>query len=200
MESFKKSNLRNWLLFLATIVVVFVLGLFASSIIERRSEAQFVNTPKVEIGEFEPRNEIWGKNFPKEYQSYIQTADTSFKSKYNGSAMIDMLEVDPRLVVLWAGYPFSKDYNQGRGHYNAIEDIRNTLRVGAPVDGNKSPLPNTCWACKSPDVPRRMNELIKDKGDTKLGIAAFYSGSWDTQGHEIVNNIGCADCHDSKTI
>ena len=67
--------------------------------------------------------------------------------------MIDMLEVDPRLVVLWAGYGFSKDYNQGRGHYYAITDIRNTLRTGAPMNGKPGPQPNTCWACKSTDVP-----------------------------------------------
>ena len=64
---------------------------------------------------WEPRNEVWGENFPKQYQSYMQTSEGSFRSKYNGNAMIDMLEVDPRLVVLWAGYGFSKDYNQGRG-------------------------------------------------------------------------------------
>jgi len=114
--------------------------------------------------------------------------------------MIDMLEVDPRLVVLWAGYGFSKDYKQGRGHFNAVTDINNSLRTGAPMDGNKSPMPNTCWTCKSPDVPRLMNELIEEKGNFEEGVAAFYNGSWETLGHEIVNPIGCADCHDAETM
>jgi len=181
----------GWLLFLGTIVVVFGLGLLASSIMERRAEAVFVYTPVVEHSQFEPRNEIWGENYPREFETYYKTAESSFKSKYNGNAMIDMLEVDPRLVVLWAGYGFAKDYNQGRGHYYAITDIRNTLRTGAPLDGEKSPMPNTCWTCKSPDVPRLMNEI---------GIAEFYKGSWEQKGHEIVNFIGCADCHDAKTM
>jgi len=46
MES-KKKTLRNWLLFIATVVVVFLLGLFASSIIERRAETEYVYKPMV---------------------------------------------------------------------------------------------------------------------------------------------------------
>ncbi|MFO7657270.1 MAG: ammonia-forming cytochrome c nitrite reductase [Bacteroidales bacterium] len=190
-EQIKQKPWIGWLLFFATIVIVFMLGLLASSIVERRAEAVFAYTPQVDYPDWEPRNEKWGENFPREYQSYMKTADTGFKSKYNGSAMIDMLEEDPRLVVLWAGYPFSKDYNQGRGHYYAVTDVRNTLRIGAPAEDKPSPMPNTCWTCKSPDVPRLMSET---------GIAAFYKGTLDEKGHEIINPIGCADCHDAKTM
>jgi nitrite reductase (cytochrome c-552) len=187
----KEKPWLGWLLFFVSIVLVFALGLLASSIIERRSEAAFAFTPQVHYSDLEPRNEIWGKNFPRQYQSYKQTSEADFASKYNGSVMIDMLEVDPRLVVLWAGYGFSKDYNQGRGHAYAVTDLRNTLRTGAPMDGEKSPMPNTCWACKSPDVPRLMKEQ---------GVAEFYKGSWESKGHEVVNSIGCSDCHDALTM
>lgn len=181
----------GWVLYISTIIIVFLIGLLGSSIIERRVEATFVYTPQVNYNQFEPRNEIWGKNFPREYQSYLKTADTTFKSKYNGSVMIDMLEVDPRLVILWAGYGFAKDYNQARGHYYAVKDVQYTLRTGAPTGDLKSPMPNTCWSCKSTDVPRVMNEV---------GIADFYKGSWETRGSEIINPIGCADCHDAETM
>ncbi|MGD2034402.1 MAG: ammonia-forming cytochrome c nitrite reductase [Bacteroidales bacterium] len=190
-EQIKQKPWLGWVIFLATLCIVFFLGMIASSIMERRAEAVFAYTPQVKYSRFEPRNKVWGENFPRQYQSYLQTADTSFRSKYNGPAMIDMLEEDPRLVVLWAGYGFSKDYNQSRGHYYAIKDIRNTLRTGAPVKDKQSPMPNTCWTCKSPDVPRLMNET---------GVADFYNGTWETKGHEIINPIGCADCHDSKTM
>jgi nitrite reductase (cytochrome c-552) len=123
----------NWLLFFVTMIIVFLLGLLASSINERKTEAQFVDLPRIEISDNEPRNEIWGENYPKEFQSYYETEDTSFRSLYNGGKEIDMLEVDPRLVVLWAGYGFAKDYKQGRGHFYAITDINNSLRTGGPT-------------------------------------------------------------------
>ncbi len=181
----------GWLLFFVTIIVVFLIGILASSVIERRTEAVYAYSPKVELDEWEANNAEWGKFFPREYQSYMKTSDTSFRSKYNGAATIDMLEVDPRLVVLWAGYGFAKDYNQGRGHAYAVEDLRNSLRSGAPVGDKKSPMPNTCWSCKSPDVPRLMKEN---------GIANFYKGSWDELGPEVHSPIGCADCHDEVTM
>ena len=146
-EQIKEKPWKGWVLFLGTIVVVFLLGLLASSVVERRSEAVFAYAPKNDFSQFEPRNEKWGANFPREFESYYQTSDTIFRSKYNGSATIDELEEDPRMVVLWAGYGFSKEYNQGRGHYYAVEDVRNILRTGAPNDSVKSPMPNTCWTC-----------------------------------------------------
>ena len=178
--------MKNWILFLITAIVVFFLGMLASSVINRKNEAKFAYTPVVKIKDNEPRNDIWGKNFPKEYQSYLQTLDTNFASYQGGSRMIDLLEEDPKLVILWAGYGFSKDYNQGRGHYYAIDDIQNSLRTGSPAGKDDGPMPATCWTCKSPDVPRLMNEK---------GIDEFYSGKWAGKGSEVVNNIGCADCH-----
>jgi nitrite reductase (cytochrome c-552) len=72
-----------------------------------------------------------------------------------------------------------------------VEDLRNSLRTGGPKGKGDGPMPATCWTCKSPDVPRLMNEN---------GIAEFYSGKWADKGAEVVNSIGCADCHDSKTM
>ncbi len=190
-EQIKEKPWKGWVLFFGTIVIVFFLGLLASSIIERRSEAIFAYAPRNDFSQFEPRNEKWGSNFPHEFESYYKTSDTSFRSKYNGSVMIDELEDDPRMVILWAGYAFSKEYKQGRGHYYAVEDVRNILRTGAPNDSVSSPMPNTCWTCKGPDVPRMMNQE---------GIAEFYKGSWEKWGAEIVNPIGCADCHDVNTM
>lgn len=174
----------GWALFFGTVVLVFLVGLFGASIMERRTEAMVAYQLVKPIKEWEPRNEIWGENYPKEYESYTATIDTSFASKHGGSVKVDYLEKYPELVVLWAGYAFSRDYNQGRGHYHAIEDIRNTLRTAVPQ-------PATCWSCKSTDVPRVMNEK---------GVAEFYKGKWTDLGHEIVNNIGCQDCHDPKTM
>lgn len=178
----------NWTLFISTVIVVFILGLFASSIVERRSEGMYTLQMVKPIADYEPRNEVWGENFPREYETYLATLDTNFASKHGGSKMVDYLEKYPELVVMWAGYGFSKDYNQGRGHAYAIKDIRNTLRTG----GEKvQPMPATCWTCKSTDVPRMME---------KVGPAEFYKGNWHDKGAEIVNPIGCQDCHDNETM
>lgn len=184
VELSKKHPWLNWVIFLLTVLVVFLIGLFASSIIDRKSEAKLYFQQQKPIAEWEPRNEVWGENFPREYESYKSTIDTNFKSKYGGSAKSDYLSEFPELVVLWAGYAFSKEYNQGRGHYHAIEDIINTLRTAQPQ-------PATCWTCKSTDVPRLMN---------KIGVEAFYKKKWKDLGGEVVNPIGCQDCHDPKTM
>jgi nitrite reductase (cytochrome c-552) len=181
----------NWALFFGTMIVVFLLGLLASSITQRKAEAEYVYTPKVDLDEYEPRNVLWGENFPREYQSYLKTADTTFHSEFNGNGMSDALAKNPRMVVLWAGYAFSKDYSAPRGHYYAITDVRNTLRTGTPAGPDDGPQPSTCWTCKSPDVPRLME---------KMGAKDFYKGKWAGKGHEVVNYIGCADCHDPKTM
>ncbi|HOK25159.1 MAG TPA: ammonia-forming cytochrome c nitrite reductase [Bacteroidales bacterium] len=190
-ELLKKKSWLGWVLFLITVVAVFFLGLLASSIIERRSEAVFAYAPQITFPPNEPDNSKWGEIFPREYNSYLKTSDTSFRSRYNGSASIDMLETNPEMVILWAGYSFSKDYRQGRGHYYSVTDIRQTLRTGTPVNDVPSPAPNTCWTCKSSNVPG----IIEEEG-----AAGFYRGTWEKRGKQIINPIGCADCHDSKTM
>jgi nitrite reductase (cytochrome c-552) len=187
-EIVKTKPWVGWLLFLGTVVVVFLIGLFASSIIERRGESVYTLQMLKPIKEWEPRNEVWGENFPRQFETYLSTLETNFASKHGGSKMIDYLEKYPELVVLWAGYTFSREYNQGRGHGHAIEDIRNILRTG---DNEFSPQPATCWTCKSTDVPRLMNEM---------GAENFYKGKWTDLGSEVVNPIGCQDCHDPQTL
>ncbi len=183
-ELSEKKPWLNWVLFFGTVIIVFFLGLFAASIVERRSEAQMYFQMVEPIPEFEPRNEIWGQNFPRQYESYRQTLDTTFESKYYGSVMIDYLEKYPELVIMWAGYAFARDYSQGRGHYYSVYDIQKTLRTVQPQ-------PATCWTCKSTDVPRMMNEL---------GVSGFYSSTWSGMGSEIINPIGCQDCHDPRNM
>jgi nitrite reductase (cytochrome c-552) len=179
-----EKPLVGWVLFLLTLVIVFLVGLFGASIVERRSETQYMFQASKPIKAFEPRNEVWGDAFPRQWESYKLTHDTTFATKYGGNATVDMLERYPNLVILWAGYAFAKGYNQGRGHMHAIDDVRNSLRTGQPQ-------PATCWTCKSTDVPRVMN---------KMGVSNFYKAGWSDLGAEIVNPIGCADCHDPKSM
>jgi nitrite reductase (cytochrome c-552) len=183
--------MKNWILFGLTALVVFVLAMLAYSIMDRKTEAKFAYQPKVNIEGIEPRDSIWGLNYPRQYQSYMMTKDTTFASMYNTSGFRDALDEQPELVILWAGYAFSKDYNQPRGHAYAVEDVNKSLRIGSPMQAGEGPQPSTCWTCKSPDVPRLMNEL---------GVAEFYSHKLSDFGSQVINPIGCADCHNPTTM
>lgn len=188
----KMKSWVAWLLFFVTVGIVFLLGMLAASITQRRAEVtSILNNKKVNITGIESRNEIFAENYPREYESWIKTTDTTFQSEFNGSSVVDVLAQRPEMVILWAGYAFSKDYGTPRGHMHAIEDIQHTLRTGAPMTPDSGPQSATCWSCKSPDVPRLMNSL---------GIAEYYKGTWASLGHEVVNPIGCADCHEAETM
>ncbi len=191
-KEIKMKPWLGWLIFFVTLGAVFLLGMLAASITQRRAEiTSIMYNKKVEIKGIEPRNEIFQPNYPREYETWRETADTTFQSEFNGSSAIDVLEQRPEMVILWAGYAFSKDYSTPRGHMHAIEDVRHSLRTGSPMLPTDGPQPATCWTCKSPDVPRMMDSL---------GIAAFYNNTWAAWGPEIVNPSGCADCHDPETM
>ena len=93
-------------------VVVFVLGLCVSALMERRAEvASIFNNRKTVIKGIEARNELFKDDFPREYQTWTETAKTDFESEFNGNVAVDALEKRPEMVILWAGYAFSKDYS-----------------------------------------------------------------------------------------
>jgi len=184
---------QGWLLFGGSMVVVFILGLLVSSLLERRAEVVSIfNNRKTPMEGIVSENSKFASDFPREYETWKQTADTTFKSEFNSSQAVDVLDQRPNMVILWAGYAFSWDYATPRGHQHAVEDLRRTLRTGAPgVTEGKEPQPGTCWTCKGPDVPRVMKEQ---------GLANFYKAPWSKWGDQIMNSVGCSDCHDSKTM
>ena len=184
---------QGWLLFGGSMVVVFILGLLVSSLLERRAEVVSIfNNRKTPMEGIVSENSKFPSDFPREYETWKQTADTTFKSEFNSSQAVDVLAQRPNMVILWAGYSFSWDYATPRGHQHAVEDVRRTLRTGAPgVTEEKEPQPGTCWTCKGPDVPRVMKEQ---------GLANFYKAPWSKWGDQIMNSVGCSDCHDSKTM
>lgn len=127
-------------------------------------------------------SEKWAEKYPHQYNSWKQTSEND--------EITDMLEQKPQLAVLWAGYGFAKDYNAPRGHFYALQSNINTLRTGAPVGPDTGPMPTACWTCKSPDVPR----LIEEVGELE-----YFTGKWAKYGPEMGNSIGCADCHSTQT-
>ena len=170
------------LLFGGSVLAIGVMALLAGSVNEREAERIALNKAPLIAQKDQNKNEEWERYYPRQYSSWKQTKE--------GDDLVDMLKEKPQLPILWAGYGFSKDYNAPRGHYYALQDNLNTLRTGAPVDGKTGPMPTACWTCKSPDVPR-----IQERD----GELEYFSGKWAKYGSEIVNSIGCANCHSNET-
>ncbi|MCF6239408.1 MAG: ammonia-forming cytochrome c nitrite reductase [Candidatus Marinimicrobia bacterium] len=173
---------KSTLLTIVSVLIMVPLFLLVVSIKENTA-AQVPDKAMPEIKKFESKSAEWGKYYPLQYDSYLETSKSD--------EIKDLLKESPALVVMWAGYGFAKDYNAPRGHFYILEDNINTLRTGGPIDGKTGPMPTACWTCKSPDVPR----LIDQKGEND-----FFTGKWARHGSEIVNPVGCADCHDNKTM
>ncbi len=173
----------GFLFFLIVAAVAFGLGMMIVSVSERRAEAVKRNLLH-EIGAKEMDAAKWGLDFPRQYDSWKRTEETSFLSKYAGSGHRDYLEETPANVILFAGYGFGKDYCQARGHWYAIEDVTNTKRVNEKT-------PASCWYCKSPDVPR----LIEEQG-----VEKFAAHTFDELKGEITHAISCYDCHEENTM
>ncbi|WP_028584330.1 ammonia-forming cytochrome c nitrite reductase [Desulfogranum mediterraneum] len=166
-----------------SLAALLAMGFMANSISGKQAEKEALNTtPVVKADGIESRNDRWAGHFPRQYDSWKKTKKSE--------TIVDMLEQKPQLAILWAGYGFAKDYNAPRGHFYALQDNINTLRTGAPTGPDTGPMPTACWTCKSPDVPRVMAE----EGENE-----FFTGKWARLGDQIVNPIGCGDCHDSKT-
>jgi nitrite reductase (cytochrome c-552) len=173
---------KSTLITVGSVLVTVPLMLLAVSINENKAEQKELNgVPKIK--RLESRSSEWGKHYQRQYDSYRETRKSD--------KIDDMLAKDSALVVLWAGYAFSKDYNAPRGHYYMLEDNINSLRTGAPVDAITGPLPTACWTCKSTDVPRLIDQI---------GENDYYTGKWSRHGSEIVNPVGCADCHDNESM
>jgi nitrite reductase (cytochrome c-552) len=144
----------------------------------------------VKINPMEPDSSIWGLNYPNQWSTLQKTKDNNIRTTYGGSDKFSHLLEDPRQIILFAGYPFSKDYNEERGHMNSLIDVRNTKRL-VLTPGDPKETHATCYSCKSSDNPA----LWKD-----LGLQGFDSMMFPDMTPKINNPIGCANCHEAGTM
>lgn len=188
----KLKSWQGWLLFGVAMAVIFAFGVILSTVLERRPEAvNVVGDKRIEITGIESRSSIFAENHLREYRTWSDTTSTDSGIGMNGRVSVDVLAQRPEMVVLWAGYAFSKDYSTPRGHMYALRDVTHSLRTGAPTCGADGPQPASCWMCKSSDVPRMVEAV---------GVDSFYHAKWASWGAEIVNPIGCADCHEPRNM
>ena len=69
-QAIKNRPIIGWSIFAVVMVAVFLLGLLAASITERRAEiATLYSNKKVEIKGINTHSEQWGINYPREYNT-----------------------------------------------------------------------------------------------------------------------------------
>lgn len=188
-----------------TAVVTFGMTALLVNILERRSESAQPSHNVVELDDSTYDPAVWGQNYPQQYASHLRTVEMG-PTVYGGSTPVDLepsetdprsvgsssrLEEDPRLTIMWAGYPFAKGYTHARGHEWMLDDQRYTVRV---LDFDQ---PGTCLNCHA-SMPEVYDEL--GDGDRMAGFDAVNRMAYDEATQHASGPIACIDCHDPETM
>jgi nitrite reductase (cytochrome c-552) len=101
------------------------------------------------------------------------------------------LEEDPRLIAIWSGYPFSRDFREERGHAYMLDDQRFTQRV------TEFKQPGACLNCHAStyNVMKRLGN-----GDIFKGFDAMNQMTYVEATKLAKHPVACIDCHDSQTM
>lgn len=174
--------------FVATLLVLMLLV----SIFEHRQEERLKYLKLVEIPRNEPDHSKWRINFPREHDSFMKTLKTAELNKYSkwgrygGSENFSKLQTHFELKRMFAGYPFSVEYTEERGHMYSFIDMFSTKRLGDKK-------PGACLHCHAGAVFTVIGNMGAEKfyGSLVKDIVKQYS--W-------THSITCADCHDAETM
>jgi nitrite reductase (cytochrome c-552) len=138
----KPKSKRLWLyigLFaLAAVLTIVVVGLL-TNIQGKKDEATQYPLKVVEMDPDELDPAVWGLNFPVQYDSFKQTETNYGRTAYGGSEPYSKLERYPAMVRMWAGYAFSKDHNEERGHFYALSDQKETSASRSSTSPARAP-------------------------------------------------------------
>lgn len=179
----------------------------------RKEEARQVVFRIEELTEQTVDPAVWGRNFPRQYDSYKRTSELT-GTKYGGGGSdtmaVDKLEKDPLLKILYAGYAFSVDYRARRGHAYMLSDQRETLRVKLPFRQT-----GTCLQCHASNVlayrkqgiangtPGTLDDpLISANGYAQLikGFESIGAMPYEQATKLVDQPIACLDCHDPRSM
>ncbi len=178
----------------------FLVAALLMNIHQRQEEARQTYFPLVNLDEDTVDPEVWGRNFPHQYDGWKRTEDN--ESPYRGGSEAlppSKLEADPRLKRIFAGYAFSLDYRDRRGHAYMLHDQEVTKRV------TEKPQPGACLHCHAEIIPAYRSV---GGGDVMKGFqqvcAMKYQEAHDLKGPNgerlIQHPVSCIDCHDPKTM
>ncbi|HKP14224.1 MAG TPA: ammonia-forming cytochrome c nitrite reductase subunit c552, partial [Blastocatellia bacterium] len=190
--------------FIAAVAAAGILALLVN-IFEHKQEARNPFYRVVEITDDTDDPAVWGKNFPLQYDHYLRTVD-QVRTRYGGSEALprsptdadprsvvsqSRLEEDPRLKVMWAGYAFSKDFREERGHAYMLDDQTFTERQQVTHQ------PGTCLNCHA-----SMYTTYKKlgNGDLTKGFEAVNQMPYFEARKLVEHPVACIDCHDSATM
>jgi nitrite reductase (cytochrome c-552) len=144
--------------------------------------AATVKASPIPAGEYDAA--VWGKVYPLQYESYQKMAEVSpSPTGYGGSVNVQKSDMQPEIFTNFKGMPFSKDYSEDRGHVYAVEDLRNSKRIGPASKG-------ACITCKTPYVEQFYKE--SGWGFANKPLAELLERS--------KHPVTCAQCHDSETM
>jgi nitrite reductase (cytochrome c-552) len=182
-----------------------LVALLLTNIFERRVEARNPFYRVVELNDTITDPAVWGKNFPLQYDGYRRTVDMT-RTRYGGSEAMprnptdfdprdtvaqSRLEEDPRLREFWAGYAFSRDFREERGHAYMLEDQLFTERQLAVQQ------PGTCLHCHaSVYVPYKR----AGNGDLVAGFDRMNQMPYQQARQRVQHPVSCIDCHDPETM
>ena len=188
-----------------TAVVVAGLAALLVNIFQRQQEARNPFYRVVTLDDSTDDAATWGRNFPLQYDDYRKTVD-QVRTRYGGSegephspsaadprsvVAQSRLEEDPRLRELWAGYAFSQDFREERGHAYMLEDQEFTRRQQITKQ------PGTCLHCHaSMYVPYRR----AGNGDLIKGFETVNPMPYDEARKLVRHPVSCIDCHDPTTM
>ncbi len=171
----------------------------------RQQEAKSPYQQIVELTEDIDDPAAWGKNFPQQYDDYRRTVD-QVRTRYGGSEAVprtptsvdprsvvaqSRLEEDLRLKTMWAGYAFSKDFREERGHAYMLEDQTYTERQHVAAQ------PGTCVHCHASTW--RAYRTLGD-GDITKGFEALNKMPYTEARQHVQHAVACIDCHNPQTM
>ncbi len=182
---FSKQMLVYTIIFIGAAALTAIVAGLLINVNERKQEAALYPLKVVEIPEGELDPAVWGQNFPHQYDSFSRTEEDYGKTPYGGSTPYSKLEAYPAMIRLWAGYAFSKDHNEDRGHYYAQIDQENTQRVKLVSQ------PGACINCHAAETPQLIAEM---------GWENFNRTPYNDLVDKLHYGSSCADCHDPETM
>ena len=183
-----ESSTSPWWLIAAFVGGALLMGVIALLLVNitgRKAEAEQYPLQITEISDTEIDPAVWGNNFPRHYDSFMKTQDTTISTPYGGSVVYSKLERYPAMIRLWAGYAFSKDHNEERGHFYAQSDQEETQRVKLVEQ------PGACINCHAAEAPGLIAEM---------GWEEFNHTPYTDLVDKLHFGSSCSDCHDPQTM